>query len=256
MASHDVVVVIPARYGSTRFPGKPLADIHGKPMIQHVYERGLEAQASRVVVATDDQRIVDAVKSFGGEVCVTSALHESGTERIAEVIDMLSIADPTIVVNVQGDEPFIPAENIRQVARNLQQRPVVHMSTLATPLTDTADIDNPNAVKVVVNTHGHALYFSRASIPFHRDARAADALADNAKVMRRHIGLYAYRAAYVKTYVNYSRSELEGIESLEQLRALWYGDIVHVDEAHEPPPIGIDSPDDLQRLLAMKSTTS
>ncbi|MGB2427768.1 MAG: 3-deoxy-manno-octulosonate cytidylyltransferase [Alteromonas sp.] len=246
----EYVVVIPARFASTRFPGKPLAIIQGLPMIQHVYQRAIEAQASRAVVATDDERIAEVVEGFGGEVCLTRPDHQSGTERIAEVVQILGFKDQQIIVNVQGDEPFIPAENIRQVAVNLADRESFAMATLATPLDEVADITNPNAVKVVTDKQGKALYFSRATIPFDRDGHANQDYQRSLSVMLRHIGVYAYRAEYILRYVAYATSELEVIESLEQLRALYYGDSIHVEHAIAPPPVGIDTPEDLARLNA------
>lgn len=242
-------VIIPARYNSSRFPGKPLVEIHGKPMIQHVYQRAEEAKASSIIVATDDQRIADVVKGFGGEVCMTQPTHESGTERLAEVVDLLSIEDNQVIVNVQGDEPFIPSINIRQVAHNLASRKDCMMATLATQVNDIEDVDNPNAVKVVVNKLGNALYFSRASIPYDRDSRNVNDLSASMAPMWRHIGIYAYRAGYIRQYIAYPTSPLEKIEHLEQLRALWYGDSIHVALAKQAPPVGIDTPNDLQRLL-------
>ncbi|MDM7860665.1 3-deoxy-manno-octulosonate cytidylyltransferase [Alteromonas sp. ASW11-36] len=246
----DYVVVIPARYASSRFPGKPLALIQGLPMIQHVYQRAIEAQAARAVVATDDKRIAEVVEGFGGEVCFTRADHQSGTERIAEVVATLGLDNRQIVVNVQGDEPFIPAENIRQVALNLAQRESFAMATLATPLDEVTDVNNPNAVKVVTDKQGKALYFSRATIPFDRDGHANQDMRRTMSTMLRHIGIYAYRAEYILRYVAYEPSALEMIESLEQLRALYYGDDIHVERAMAPPPVGIDTPEDLARLNA------
>lgn len=240
-------VVIPARYGSTRFPGKPLANILGKPMIQHVVERATEAGAKNVIVATDDDRIASVAKKFS-DVCMTAQHHQSGTERIAEVITQRGIATDTVVVNVQGDEPFVPAENIRQVARNLIERPDTPMATLATGIHDTADVFNPNTVKVLTNAAGNAIYFSRSAIPFDREKMMAGRKEADPSLYLRHIGLYAYRAGYVKRYVGYSPSVLEQIESLEQLRAIWYGDVIHCDIAVEPPPVGIDTPEDLATL--------
>jgi 3-deoxy-manno-octulosonate cytidylyltransferase (CMP-KDO synthetase) len=246
----DFIVIIPARFGSSRFPGKVLVDIKGKPMIQHVIERALEAGAQQVVVATDDERVKDAI----GDACtvvMTRDDHESGTERLAEVVDRLGLADDKIVVNVQGDEPFVPAANINQVA-GLLNNAGSPMATLCTPLHDRKEAVNPNAVKVVRNHNDHALYFSRSTIPFERDALIND-ITNPAEVdlsnLRRHIGIYAYRAGYIKQYVSYTPSPLEKIESLEQLRALWYGDSIIVKDAVEPPPVGIDTPEDLQHLL-------
>lgn len=241
-------VVIPARYGSTRFPGKPLADIKGKPMIQHVVERAAEAGAVNVIVATDDSRIENVVKHFA-TVCMTSSEHQSGTERIAEVVDTCSIAKDEIVVNVQGDEPFIPAQNIRQVADNLANNSDCVMSTLSTPINQLEDVFNPNIVKVVVNRPGHAMYFSRSTIPFDREKMITGEKNADITLYQRHIGIYAYRAGYIKQYVSYAPSALEHIESLEQLRALWYGDKIHCATAQAKPPIGIDTPEDLTRLI-------
>ncbi|WP_417684475.1 3-deoxy-manno-octulosonate cytidylyltransferase [Pseudidiomarina gelatinasegens] len=239
-------VVIPARYASSRLPGKPLAMIGNKTMIQRVYERAAAAGAAEVIVATDDQRIIDAVEAFGGRAMMTSAHHNSGTERIAEVIDYLAIADDQVVVNVQGDEPFIPPEIIRQVADNLANQKVAQMATLAVPIESLDEVQSPHAVKVVTDVNGYALYFSRAPIPYERDGLAQSrlgALAD----YRRHIGIYAYRAGFVWRYIEWEPSPLEQIESLEQLRVLWYGERIHVAEAIALPPAGIDTPADLER---------
>ena len=241
-------VVIPARFGSSRFPGKPLALIDGKPMIQHVVERAKEAGADNIIVATDDERIQNVVAGFA-QVCMTSVNHQSGTERIAEVVEKEGIESSTIVVNVQGDEPFIPAENIRQVAVNLANAPQCQMATLSTPIERVEDVFNPNIVKVLVNEKGESIYFSRSPIPFERDFMMANPQSANTQLYNRHIGIYAYRADYVKQYVAYAPSSLEQIESLEQLRAIWYGDKIHCEVAIAPPPVGIDTPEDLERLL-------
>lgn len=247
-------VIIPARYASSRFPGKPLVDINGKPMVQHVYERAIESGAAKVVVATDDARIAKAVRDFGGEYCMTGAHHESGTERLAEVVDMQNMLAHELVVNVQGDEPFIPAENIQQVAENLHQHQQAEMATLAVKISDVEEAFNPNVVKVVVDKQGFALYFSRATIPYDRarflDEDCIDEIGD---FYLRHVGIYAYRAGFIKQYVNMSPSGLEQIESLEQLRVLWHGEKIHVDVARKPPPTGIDTPEDLQRILQSMS---
>lgn len=243
-------VIIPARYASSRFPGKPLVDINGKPMIQHVYERAQEAGASKVIVATDDARIAKTVGDFGGAYCMTAAHHNSGTERLAEVIDVEGMLAHEVVVNVQGDEPFIPAENIQQVAHNLYHHKDAEMATLAVRITDVEDAFNPNTVKVVTDKLGYALYFSRSTIPYDRarflDADSIDEIGD---YYMRHIGIYAYRAGFVKQYINMSPSGLEQIESLEQLRVLWHGEKIHVDEALKTPPVGIDTPEDLAKLI-------
>lgn len=243
-------VIIPARYGSSRFPGKVLVDIQGKPMVQHVYERALESGASRVIVATDDARVAKAVADFGGNYCMTAAHHESGTERLAEVVDVEGLLAHELIVNVQGDEPFIPAENIQQVAENLYHHQEAEMATLAVRIEDVEEAFNPNAVKVVTDKLGYALYFTRATIPYDRarflDADAIDEIGD---YYLRHIGIYAYRAGFIKQYVNMSPSGLEQIESLEQLRVLWHGEKIHVDEARKAPPAGIDTPQDLENAL-------
>ncbi|GBL03263.1 3-deoxy-manno-octulosonate cytidylyltransferase [Glaciecola sp. KUL10] len=248
-------VIIPARYGSTRFPGKPLALINNKSMIQHVFERAQESGAKQIIVATDDQRIADACHSFGAQVCMTADDHESGTSRLAEVIAKENIDKKQIVVNVQGDEPFIPAENIIQVAKNLAENPHVPMGTLAQVITDVDDILNPNIVKVVTNAKNLAMYFSRAVIPFDRNAMLSNdltelSLEDLPGEYLRHIGIYGYRAGFVSQYNKLASTQLESIESLEQLRVLWHGYNIHVDVAAKTPPHGVDTPEDLARLMA------
>ncbi|WP_194090465.1 3-deoxy-manno-octulosonate cytidylyltransferase [Vibrio hibernica] len=237
-------VVIPSRYQSSRLPGKPLADIAGKPMVQRVYDQAMQSGAERVIVATDDARIQSVVESFGGEVCMTSPDHQSGTERLAEVIKKMAIADAHIIVNVQGDEPLIPPSIIKQVANNLANS-IAPMATLAVEITHESEVFNPNAVKVVTDKDGYALYFSRASIPWDRDAWASDPkIVKNA--LMRHIGIYAYRAGFINTYISWQPSALEQIESLEQLRVLWYGEKIHVAVAKEAPAAGVDTPEDLE----------
>lgn len=242
-------VIIPARYQSTRLPGKPLADIGGKPMIQWVYEQASKAGAEQVIVATDDQRIVDVVKGFGGEVCLTRADHESGTERLAEVVSKYQLADDHIVVNVQGDEPLIPDTIIRQVADNLANNKAP-MATLAVEIDHPDEVFNSNAVKVVTDKDGYALYFSRASIPWDRDNYAKQPPEIHHNLMR-HIGIYAYRAGFINTYIHWEPSTLEKIEALEQLRVLWYGEKIHVDVAIDVPPAGVDTPEDLEKVRAL-----
>ncbi|WP_421308515.1 3-deoxy-manno-octulosonate cytidylyltransferase [Aeromonas veronii] len=242
------VVVIPARYASTRLPGKPLADIHGKPMVQHVVEKALQSGADRVIVATDDERVQQALLSTGVEVCMTSPDHQSGTERLAEVCRHYGFAADTIIVNVQGDEPLIPPAIIRQVADNLAAA-TAPMATLSVPIKDAEEAFNPNAVKVVTDKDGYALYFSRASIPWDRDqfAKSHEQIGDH---YQRHIGIYAYRAGFIQRYVDWAPSVLEQVEALEQLRVLWYGEKIHVAQALEAPPVGVDTQADLEKVRA------
>lgn len=242
------VVVIPARYASTRLPGKPLADIHGKPMVQHVVEKALQSGADRVIVATDDERVQQALQNTGVEVCMTSPDHQSGTERLAEVCRHYGFAADTIIVNVQGDEPLIPPAIIRQVADNLAAA-TAPMATLSVPIQDAEEAFNPNAVKVVTDKDGYALYFSRASIPWDRDrfAKSHEQIGDH---YQRHIGIYAYRAGFIQRYVDWAPSVLEQVEALEQLRVLWYGEKIHVAQALEAPPVGVDTQADLEKVRA------
>ena len=249
------VVVIPARYASTRLPGKPLADIHGKPMVQHVVEKALQSGADRVIVATDDERVRQALQATGVEVCMTSPDHQSGTERLAEVCRHYGFAADTIIVNVQGDEPLIPPVIIRQVADNLAAASAP-MATLSVPIRDAEEAFNPNAVKVVTDREGYALYFSRASIPWDRDRFAAsDRVAGSREQIgdhyQRHIGIYAYRAGFIQRYVDWAPSVLEQVEALEQLRVLWYGEKIHVAQALEAPPVGVDTQTDLDKVRAL-----
>lgn len=240
-------VVIPARYQSSRLPGKPLADIGGKPMIQWVYEQSIKSGAEQVIIATDDERVEAKAHEFGALVCMTSSAHESGTERLAEVIDKMDIDKNHIIVNVQGDEPLIPPSIIKQVADNLAQHTDAPMATLAVEISDEDEVFNPNAVKVVRDEKGFALYFSRASIPWDRDNFAKHPkLVEQA--LLRHVGIYAYRAGFINTYINWQPSVLEKIECLEQLRVLWYGEKIHVDVAVESPLAGVDTPEDLQKV--------
>ena len=242
------VVVIPARYASTRLPGKPLADIHGKPMVQHVVEKALQSGADRVIVATDDARVQQALQATGVEVCMTSADHQSGTERLAEVCRHYGFAADTIIVNVQGDEPLIPPAIIRQVADNLAAA-TAPMATLSVPIKHAEEAFNPNAVKVVTDKDGYALYFSRASIPWDRD-RFAKSHEQIGGHYQRHIGIYAYRAGFIQRYVDWAPSVLEQVEALEQLRVLWYGEKIHVAQALEAPPVGVDTQADLEKVRA------
>ncbi|KPD01907.1 3-deoxy-manno-octulosonate cytidylyltransferase [Moellerella wisconsensis] len=239
-------VIIPARFASTRLPGKPLADIHGKPMVVRVMEQALKSGASRVIIATDHQEVVDAVQHAGGEACMTDSNHHSGTERLAEVIDKYQFADDEIIVNVQGDEPLIPPMIISQVANNLANSQA-EMGTLAVPINNAEEAFNPNAVKVVMDQSGYALYFSRAAIPWQRDQFAVNKQIIGDHFLR-HIGIYAYRAGFIRRYVTWPASPLENIEMLEQLRVLWYGEKIHVAVAAQAPGAGVDTPEDLDSV--------
>lgn len=240
------IAIIPARFASSRLPGKPLADIGGKPMVVHVMERAKESGADRVIVATDHPDVFAAVEAAGGEVCMTRADHQSGTERLAEVIELYGFSDEEIIVNVQGDEPLVPPVIIKQVADNLASCEA-GMATLAVPIETAEEAFNPNAVKVVMDVNGYALYFSRATIPWERErfAKSRETVGDT---FLRHIGIYAYRAGFIRRYVNWAPSPLENIELLEQLRVLWYGEKIHVAVAKEVPSVGVDTPEDLQRV--------
>ena len=242
-------VVIPARYASSRLPGKPLQDIAGKPMVQHVWEQAKKSAASRVVIATDDARIVEACQAFGAEVLLTNAGHNSGTDRLAEVASQLQLAPDAIVVNVQGDEPLIPPAIIDQVAANLAAHPEASIATLAEPIDSIETLFNPNAVKVSSDINGLALTFSRAPLPWARDAlaRSRDELPAGVPY-RRHIGIYAYRAGFLHDFVAWGPCLLEDTECLEQLRALWHGVRIHVADALQSPPAGVDTPEDLERV--------
>jgi 3-deoxy-manno-octulosonate cytidylyltransferase (CMP-KDO synthetase) len=240
-------VVIPARYASTRLPGKPLADIAGKPMVIRVAEAAAKSGASEVWIATDDQRIYDVSCAHGVDVAMTAATHLSGTDRIAEVAALRAWDDTDIVVNLQGDEPLIDPLLIQQVAAALARDHAAAMATAAHALTDAAEFLNPNIVKVVTDINGRALYFSRARIPWHRDSYAASrgALPDTFGAQR-HIGLYAYRVSFLRRFGQLAPAPMEQWESLEQLRALWHGYPIQVVAcAHAPAP-GVDTAEDLE----------
>jgi len=250
MAGTVFKVVIPARYASTRLPGKPLLELAGRPMLQHVYERSLQSGASEVIVATDDQRIAEAALNFHAKVCMTSPEHASGTERLAEVVETHGWTDDDVVVNVQGDEPLVPAALIRQVADDLAGNEAAPVATLAFPVQSARERNDPNVVKVVLDRRGYALYFSRAAIPCHRDSPVMD----NPAIALRHIGLYAYRAGFLKDYRQLEPSPLESIEKLEQLRVLWHGMRIHVGIATEMPGHGVDTREDLARVNELLTT--
>ena len=241
-------VVIPARYGSTRLPGKPLLDIAGKSMVQRVWEQAQEAGASEVVIATDDPRIEQAALSFGAEVCMTDPAHPSGTDRLQEVAAQRGWDDDRIVVNVQGDEPLIPPVLVGQVAQNLNENTAASIATLCEQIGDVQELLNPNAVKVVFDSDGMALYFSRAAIPWPREAFAEDSARMPQGNWFRHIGIYAYRVGFLHRYVTWSPAPLEQLEQLEQLRALYNGERIHVEVASEAVPAGVDTAEDLETV--------
>lgn len=240
------VVIIPARYAASRLPGKPLLDIAGKPMIQHMYERALESGAEQIIIATDDARIEGVAKAFDATVCMTRVEHQSGTERIAEVIEKLKIPDSTLIVNIQGDEPLIPIKAIKLVAEQLIANPTAAMSTLCSRITSPDEINDPNLVKVVMDKDGFALYFSRATIPYvaHHIISSNERGTDSPYFG--HIGIYAYRAGFVRSYIVSTPSPLEQLERLEQLRVLWHGNKIHVSIFNEKFPPGINTPKDLE----------
>lgn len=239
--------MIPARYGSTRLPGKPLIDIAGKPMIVRVAEQALQSSATGVVVATDDGRVVDALRGSGAEATLTRDDHRSGSDRVMEVVDAKGWPDDEIVVNVQGDEPLIPPVVIDQVAGLIDDE--CEVATLGEPITAPGDVFDPNIVKVVADRRGHAMYFSRAPIPWHRGAFRDGPPTGIGSEWRRHIGIYAYRAGALRAFVSYPPSRLEELEALEQLRLMDHGHAIAVAEAEAPVPGGVDTPADVDRVL-------
>lgn len=247
-------IAIPARYASTRLPGKPLRLLAGRPLIEHVYRQASASGAVEIVIATDDPRIRDAATGFGATVCMTSPDHATGTDRLAEVAAQRDWLDNDIVVNMQGDEPRLPPSLVRQVAAALEEHPDAGIATACTRIHTIAEIFDPNAVKVVRDAQGYALYFSRAPIPWHREAfqtsgERCTELPDDT-LWFRHIGLYAYRVAVLRRYPRLTPAPAEQTESLEQLRALWHGIRIHVAEATEAPPPGVDTEADLARVAA------
>ncbi|HZQ73684.1 MAG TPA: 3-deoxy-manno-octulosonate cytidylyltransferase [Burkholderiales bacterium] len=237
-------VIIPARYASTRFPGKPLADLGGRPMIVRVCERAAASGAASVHVATDDARIAEAVRASGHAVVMTRADHASGTDRIAEAAARLGLADADIVVNVQGDEPLVPPALIAEVAQTLEKKTAAQVATACHPLRDEAALASPNVVKVVMDAQGYALYFSRSRIPYPREAGAA---------CYRHAGLYAYRAGFLGKYARLEPCQLEKAEALEQLRVLWHGYRIAVVVSETDIPPGVDTPQDLETVRRLLS---
>ncbi|MDQ5908424.1 MAG: 3-deoxy-manno-octulosonate cytidylyltransferase [Pseudomonadota bacterium] len=249
----DFRVAIPARYASTRLPGKPLRLLAGRPLIEHVYQRALASGAVEVVIATDDPRIREVAEGFGATVCMTSPEHLSGTDRLAEVAERLGWPEDAVVVNVQGDEPHLPSALIQQVAAGLAAHPDAGIATVCARIHDPGELFDPNVVKVVRDAQDYALYFSRAPIPWHREAFGQGRVGERELPTGdwfRHIGLYAYRVAVLTRYPHLSPAPAEQIESLEQLRALWHGIRIYVAEAVEKPPPGVDTEADLARAEA------
>jgi 3-deoxy-manno-octulosonate cytidylyltransferase (CMP-KDO synthetase) len=249
LASMRVTAIIPVRFGSTRFPGKPLAPIAGRPMVEHVHRRVSACEGlAEVVVATDDDRILECVEGFGGKAVMTRGSHASGTDRIAEAADILKIGDSDIVVNVQGDQPLVPPEALAGMIRPLADDESLPMTTLMIRILDPLEISNPNHVKVVTDTRGLALYFSRHPIPFHRDREAGS------RAHFKHLGLYAYRGAFLRTFTGLPQGPLEKAEKLEQLRALEHGYRIRVVETtHDSPEV--DTPEDINAVEAIISGT-
>ena len=246
------VVIIPARLASTRLPRKPLADLAGEPMVVRVARRAAQSGATRVVVASDSDEVLAPCRRFEVTAVLTRADHPTGTDRLAEAADALQLADETIVVNVQGDEPLLPPAVVARVADLLAQRPDCALATAAHPLTDAAEFFNPNVVKVVTDASGRALLFSRAPIPWARDAFAVTRERLPAELPAwRHVGLYAYRASFLRRFPTLSRALIEDQENLEQLRALWHGFGIAVLPLAEPLPPGVDTPQDLEAVRAL-----
>lgn len=247
-------IVIPARFASTRLPAKPLREICGKPMIAHVIDRARQSQAEEVIVATDSKEIADAISDLDVRVCMTHENHQSGTERLSEVIEQLGFDDDQILINLQGDEPMMPPVCLNQVGQALEKDANLKMATLCTPLTDIEELFDPHAVKVVRDINDFALYFSRAAVPWSRDCfnDAPRELPKNQEYQR-HIGLYGYRAGFIRQYLEWKSSDIEKTESLEQLRVLYYGEKIKVITAETPPGPGVDTLDDLNRVCELMS---
>ena len=246
--SSPITVVIPARYDSQRLPGKVLLAAGGKPILQHVYELACRSAAQRVVIACDDERVADAARGFGAEVLISAVEHGSGTERVQETVQRLGLPEEAVVVNVQGDEPLLPARLIDALAEALIADPELGMATVADRLSEVAMLFDPNVVKVVVDDRGRALYFSRAPIPWDREAFGAGQPAHVGSGWYRHVGIYAYRPALLRQWVHWSPSPLERIEALEQLRALHHGVPIGVIVSDTPVPHGVDTEAQLQAV--------
>ena len=240
-------IIIPARYHSSRLPGKVLREIQGKPLIQYVYERAELCGADSIIIATDDERVQRVAEGFGATVCMTETTHERGSDRLAEVVEKFKFRDEEWIVNLQGDEPLVPPEAVRKAVLAIEQNPTVAMTTLCTPIQESDELHDPNCVKVVFDKEGHALYFSRSLIPYDVLKNAiSNEISKNTYF--RHIGLYTYKVKTLKQYKQWGPSPLEISESLEQLRVLWQGEKIHVSVIQEGLPPGIDTEVDLMRF--------
>ncbi len=250
------IVIIPARFESSRLLGKPLKDINGKPMIEWTWRQAHQSGAERIIIATESSEVQSVCEAFGAEVCLTGEQHQSGTERIAEVIEKMGLSDTDIIVNVQGDEPMLPPQLIHQVAEGLQSQPNIPMATLCESIEDIETVFDPHAVKVSRNVNQLAINFSRAPLPWSRDT-----FCDEIKTLpenwyyKRHIGLYAYRAGFVKQYVAWPECALEQVEKLEQLRVLWHGESILVLDALCDAGVGVDTPEDLETVRTLLSSS-
>ncbi|MCF6254153.1 MAG: 3-deoxy-manno-octulosonate cytidylyltransferase [Thiomicrorhabdus sp.] len=250
------IVIIPARFESSRLPGKPLKDINGKPMIEWTWRQAQRSGAKRIIIATESQAVKSVCEAFGAEVCLTGDQHQSGTERIAEVIEIFALQDDEIIVNVQGDEPMLPPTLMHQVAEGLQSHPAISMATLCEPIEDVETVFDPHAVKVSRNVHDLAINFSRAPLPWSRDTFGDSNVLPSNWHYKRHIGLYAYRAGFVKQYVAWPECALEQVEKLEQLRVLWHGESILVLDALCDAGVGVDTMEDLEAVRTLLSPLS
>jgi len=246
----DFRVIIPVRYDSTRLPGKPLLDIAGKPMVQHVYERALDSGAESVVIATDSDEIAAVAEGFGAQVCMTSSDHQSGTERLSEAVEALDYDEDEIIVNVQGDEPLIPPAAIKLAAASLSEHETVKLASICQPIHSADDLLNPNVVKVVLNRRNYAMYFSRSPLPWQLGLQAGTelSLSDN---YFKHVGIYAYRVSVLKDFIDWTESPYESLERLEQLRVLWNGHRIHMSVYDGEMPGGVDTSKDLERIRSL-----
>ena len=244
-------VVIPARYDSTRLPGKVLLEIAGQPMIQHVHEKAVLSGAESITIATDDERVAEAAEAFGANVCMTSPDHPSGTERICEAVEAMELDDDEVVIGLQADEPLMPHAVIRSLAEDLIEHDNIHVASVCSPLLSVDDLFNPNIVKVVLNRRQYAMYFSRAPIPWDRESFADPSKAQLTEMHYQHLGLYGYRVNFLRKYVDWSASPLETCESLEQLRILWHGGRMHMVVNTSAVSHGVDTQEQYEKMLKL-----